>query len=226
MPPSNLTGFAQDSTTILLSWEAPMGRHNGIIREYRLNITEIETGQVFSNISASTSLVISNLHPDYTYEWTVTAFTVIEGPYSYLSRVTTLEDGKNSSASISYSLRFCPAVPRGPPTSLNGTSVNSSSIFLNWGLPLSGERNGDIIGYAINVTNLDNETVHQFMTGTVSNFTVTDLYPFTLYESRVFACTAIGIGPSPAIAIIETDEDGKQTVPTVLVFFIIYTHFL
>ena len=96
MSPSNLTGMAQDSVTILLSWDQPTGRHNGIIREYRLNITEVETGRVFNNISATTSLVICNLHPDYTYEWTVTAFTVGEGPNSYSHRVTTFEDGNKT----------------------------------------------------------------------------------------------------------------------------------
>ena len=30
MPPSNLTGISQDSTSILLSWDEPDGNHNGI----------------------------------------------------------------------------------------------------------------------------------------------------------------------------------------------------
>ena len=93
MSPSGLTGSAQDSTTIQLSWAVPAGRHNGIIREYRVNITETETGRVFQQVSATTTLVVSGLHPDYTYEWIVTAFTVGEGPYSITSRVTTSEDG-------------------------------------------------------------------------------------------------------------------------------------
>lgn len=94
MSPSSLTGSVQDSTTIQLSWGAPAGRHNGIIREYRVNITETETGRVFQQISTTTTLTVSSLHPDYTYEWIVTAFTVGEGPYSVTSRVTTLEDGE------------------------------------------------------------------------------------------------------------------------------------
>lgn len=95
MSPANLTGRAQDSTTISLSWNQPGGHHNGIIREYRLNITELETGQVFlHNASAATSLVIGNLHPDYTYQWSVAAYTVGEGPYSYSHALTTFEDGK------------------------------------------------------------------------------------------------------------------------------------
>ena len=95
MSPSNLTGLAQDSTTISLRWDEPDDPHNGIIREYRLNITEAETGRMFQETSGTTSLVITNLHPDYTYEWVVTAFTVIEGPYSVASQVTTPEDGNN-----------------------------------------------------------------------------------------------------------------------------------
>lgn len=99
-------------------------------------------------------------------------------------------------------------VPSGPPTNTNGSALNSSSIFLSWSPPLAEDRNGDITGYVINVTNLDNETVHQFATGMVSDFTVTNLKPFTLYESRVFARTAIGVGQAPAVVLTETDEDG------------------
>ena len=93
MSPANLTGLAQDSTTILLRWDQPSGAHNGIIREYRVNLTEQETGVVTQLTSATTDLLVGNLHPDYTYQWTVTAFTVAEGPYSITSSVRTLEDG-------------------------------------------------------------------------------------------------------------------------------------
>ena len=93
MSPSNLTGSALDPNTISLSWNQPSGRHNGIIREYRLNITEVETGLMFQKVSATMTLVVSDLHPDYTYNWIVTAFTVREGPYSITSSVTTPEDG-------------------------------------------------------------------------------------------------------------------------------------
>lgn len=210
MSPSNLTGMAQDPATILLSWDQPAGRHNGIIQEYRLNITEVETGRVFHNVSAITSLVINNLHPDYTYEWTVTAFTVGEGPYSYSYRVTTFEDGKQLTK---YSFMLSAViVPSGPPTNFNGSSLSSSSIFLSWNPPRPEERNGDITGYVINITNLDNETVHQFMIGIISGFTVTNLEPFTLYENRLFARTAVGVGQAPAVVLVETDEDGMLII--------------
>ena len=96
MPPANLTGSALDSTTILLSWDPPSGDHNGIIREYRLNITEVETGLVRQPVSATTDLTVGSLHPDYTYQWIVTAFTVDEGPFSDPSVVRTPEDGNRN----------------------------------------------------------------------------------------------------------------------------------
>lgn len=100
-------------------------------------------------------------------------------------------------------------VPSGPPTSLSGSALTSDSIFLSWDLPLPKDRNGDITGYIVNVTNLDNETVHHFLTAdAVLDFTVTNLEPFTLYENRVLARTALGAGMAPAVVFIQTAEDG------------------
>ena len=50
---------------------------------------------MFQRVSTTTSIEITSLHPFYVYEWTVSAFTVGEGPYSSISTVTTPEDGKN-----------------------------------------------------------------------------------------------------------------------------------
>lgn len=94
MSPANLSAITQDSSTILLSWDEPSGRHNGIIQEYRVNITEVETGRMFQHVSTTTSLTVMNLHPDYTYNWIVAAFTVAEGPYSNIMSITTPEDGE------------------------------------------------------------------------------------------------------------------------------------
>ena len=74
----------------------PDGRLNGIIQEYRINLTEIETGRMFQEVSIISSATISSLHPDYTYSWAITAFTISEGPYSSHLNFATPEDGKNS----------------------------------------------------------------------------------------------------------------------------------
>jgi len=92
--PSNLTAIPQDSVSILFTWDEPEGSHNGIIQEYRVNITEVETEQTFHYTTSTLNLIINNLHPFYTYLWTVAAVTVNEGPYSSPESVTTLEDGE------------------------------------------------------------------------------------------------------------------------------------
>jgi len=97
-PPRNLSAAVLDSRTVLLSWIAPGSHLNGVIQEYRINLTEIETGRVFQEISLTSSATISSLHPDYIYSGTITAFTISEGPYSSILNFTTPEDGKNSIA--------------------------------------------------------------------------------------------------------------------------------
>ena len=67
---------------------------NGIIREYHINLTGVETGTLTTYISSTTSIEITQLHPYYTYVWVVTAITIGEGPYTTSNNVTTLQDGK------------------------------------------------------------------------------------------------------------------------------------
>ena len=93
--PLNPTGIVQSSTSILLSWDPPSLREqNGIIREYRINVTELDTGRALQEFTTtSTSITIAFLHPFYTYEWMVSAFTVGIGPYTESSSIKTPEDG-------------------------------------------------------------------------------------------------------------------------------------
>ena len=39
-----------------------------------------------------------------------------------------------------------------------------------------------------------------------------NLEPFTLYETLVFAFTAVGSGQVPAVVLVQTDEDGEHYV--------------
>ena len=70
-----------------------MSCQNGIIREYRINVTEVETGRVLVFNSTSTTLTLSSLHPYYTYQCIVSAYTVAVGPYTDIFTVVTPEDG-------------------------------------------------------------------------------------------------------------------------------------
>ena len=79
-------GMALNPKTIHLSWSPP-DEPNGVVREYRVTVTETNTGNVYSYVSFSTSIEITSLHPAYTYECSVAAFTIGLGPYSALFNV-------------------------------------------------------------------------------------------------------------------------------------------
>ena len=82
------------STEFLLTWTTPPHEsHNGIITEYVVNITEVETGDTYKLVSQTASIIVQSLHPFYSYECTVSAVTVAEGPYTEVVTVRTLEDG-------------------------------------------------------------------------------------------------------------------------------------
>ena len=92
--PSNLTAIAINSTSAQLSWLPPMeNQHNGEIRHYNIRIIELHTGREFQLTSTYTTIIYSQLHPAYTYHFSVAAVTVEIGPYSDLAVTTTPEDG-------------------------------------------------------------------------------------------------------------------------------------
>ena len=81
---------------MLLEWDLlPPGLSNGVVREYRINITEMETGLEFQLCTdADTSeLLVGPLHPFYTYHFTLVAFTVEPGPTTDVITVRTEEAG-------------------------------------------------------------------------------------------------------------------------------------
>ena len=94
--PQNITEVILGPRSFLLTWEAPpLEHHNGEIRHYRINVTEVETGTRLSYTTEDTQLTITDLHPYYRYVCIVTAVTVSEGPYSANITARTHEDGKH-----------------------------------------------------------------------------------------------------------------------------------
>jgi len=103
--PSNATGTALNSTHIYLTWDPPPPEDvNGIIREYRINVTEGETGLLlqYTTDPDTREIVIGPLHPYYTYHCTVVAYTVEVGPYTAIITIQTDEAGKD----INYVILF------------------------------------------------------------------------------------------------------------------------
>ena len=82
------------STSVQLQWEPPPPLyHNGLIRSYTVLCTELETNRTITETSAVTEMTLRDLHPYYTYNCSVAAVTVREGPFSDSIITKTLEDG-------------------------------------------------------------------------------------------------------------------------------------
>ena len=95
-----MTIISINSRNVHLFWSVPpLEYHNGIIRKFYINITEVDTGIKFQRISFGTSLIISSLHPFYIYWFGVAAFTVDLGPFTEPSELQMPQDGKDIAAS-------------------------------------------------------------------------------------------------------------------------------
>ena len=97
-PPQNTAGEILSSTTISITWQAPpLEEQNGIIQQYIIHLLEIPTNSDFTyqQEGQHRELVILSLHPDYDYECSVAAETIVgRGPFSDPFIITTHEDGK------------------------------------------------------------------------------------------------------------------------------------
>ena len=95
--PQNVTATALDSRTIELTWEPPPeDTHNGLIRQYSIDIFVSETRETFVTLMShnSTNTLVMDLHPYYTYSFKVAAVTIAAGPQSMEVILKTLEDSE------------------------------------------------------------------------------------------------------------------------------------
>ena len=81
--------------SVNLSWSAPLvADTNGIIREYHVNLVEVDTAQLLTYTTTNLFITIQSLHPFYTYNCSVSAFTVDTGPFSNEAVISLPQDGK------------------------------------------------------------------------------------------------------------------------------------
>ena len=86
-----------DSRTLFLEWDPPASEdRNGVIVDYFLNISAVETGVTFHLVTGGgLSVTIPGLHPFHTYNYIIAAATVVgRGPFSISSSVQMPPDGK------------------------------------------------------------------------------------------------------------------------------------
>lgn len=81
-PPRNIE-VETTPTSLSLSWNSPIPNlQNGIIRHYLIRVIEHETSVTSQLQSSGMDIMISTLHPFYTYKYSISAVTIDAGPYS------------------------------------------------------------------------------------------------------------------------------------------------
>ncbi len=86
-----------DASTLRIEWSPPpLLLHNGVIVDYMVNISEIETGITLQFATGGElGVTIPGLHPFYSYSYVITALTVVgHGPHSSSVSVRMPEDGE------------------------------------------------------------------------------------------------------------------------------------
>ena len=98
-PPLNFVATPTDSRSIALHWDPPLPEdRNGPITSYLVNVTVIETGEMFEINTTLTTFRLFFLTPFTTYEFVIAASTEVGlGPFSETVSVLTPEDGERLS---------------------------------------------------------------------------------------------------------------------------------
>lgn len=168
-----------------LSWDPPrFDLQNGVIRHYRVFITDTTNDTSWELTTNTTSLQIGNLQPFFTYNCSVAAFTIGLGPVSD-SVVITLPQAPPSTA----------------PANINGLAIDHSSISLQWDPIPAPQANGIVRLYVVKVTERETGITFEH-NSTTTSIVLRSLHPDYVYECRVAAFT-IALGPFSTIFAIQ-----------------------
>lgn len=156
--------------------------------------------------SSTLDIVLTNLHPYYTYIISVAAYTITAGPFSDPVSVTTVQDSKIH-IYTNYPI-FLSVVPSSSPVSIGTTFKSSSEVTLEWSPPPISERNGILIGYNITIEDTTSDTTILNVLSQSTTVTVGSLEPYTTYQCSIAAYTIIGLGPYSTLIFFRTLEAG------------------
>ncbi len=109
--------------------------------------------------------------------------------------------------SIGYEISTMEAAPTRPPTNLRYEDRTSSTLELDWDLPLRRFWNGIIRYHSIEMTEVETTTVRVF-NSTTSSLRLSGLHPNYNYRFRVAMVT---VGPSPfsTTLLLQLPEAGE-----------------
>uniref|UniRef100_A0A8C7KJ47 Receptor-type tyrosine-protein phosphatase F n=1 Tax=Oncorhynchus kisutch TaxID=8019 RepID=A0A8C7KJ47_ONCKI len=210
-PPQEVHLSSLSSTSLKVSWVAPpaASRHGAIVA---YTVSYQSTGSAsedperhdVSGIGAdASSYVLEGLEKWTEYQVWVRAHTDVgPGPESAPVRIKTKED-----------------VPGAPPRKLEVEAVNSTAIRVTWKAPLPGKQHGQIRGYQVIFSRLENgeprgqpnimdvalpEAQWNIEESTEYEATITGLHSETTYSVTVAAYTTKGDGARSKAKVITT----------------------
>uniref|UniRef100_A0A8C2A9H7 Receptor-type tyrosine-protein phosphatase F n=1 Tax=Cyprinus carpio TaxID=7962 RepID=A0A8C2A9H7_CYPCA len=209
-PPQDVHLLSLSSTSIKVSWVAPpaASRHGAIVRytvSYQaVNGEDTERHEVPDIGADATSCVLEGLEKWTEYQVWVRAHTDVgPGPESTAVRVRTNED-----------------VPGAPPRKVEAEAVNSTAIRVTWKPPLSGKQHGQIRGYQVIYSRLENgeprsqPNILDVALPEAQEAVITGLLSETSYSVTVAAYTTKGDGARSKAKVVTTTGavPGKPTM--------------
>uniref|UniRef100_A0A8C2DMN5 Receptor-type tyrosine-protein phosphatase F n=1 Tax=Cyprinus carpio TaxID=7962 RepID=A0A8C2DMN5_CYPCA len=209
-PPQDVHLLSLSSTSIKVSWVAPpaASRHGAIVRytvSYQaVNGEDTERHEVPDIGADATSCVLEGLEKWTEYQVWVRAHTDVgPGPESTAVRVRTNED-----------------VPGAPPRKVEVEAVNSTAIRVTWKPPLSGKQHGQIRGYQVIYSRLENgeprsqPNIMDVALPEAQEAVITGLHSETSYSVTVAAYTTKGDGARSKAKVITTTGAGTNSLQT------------
>ena len=95
--PTRLQSTLINSTTMLLSWHAPIAEYaaNEVIQGYHVQILDSNTGshEQMNYTTENTHLLLTNLQPNHHYTFKVAAYGNRRGPFAQLTAKTLGQQG-------------------------------------------------------------------------------------------------------------------------------------
>ncbi|XP_034147276.1 receptor-type tyrosine-protein phosphatase F isoform X6 [Esox lucius] len=201
-PPQEVHLSSLSSTSLKVSWVAPpaASRHGAIVAytvSYQATGStseDLERHEVSGIGADATSYVLEGLEKWTEYQVWVRAHTDVgPGPESAPVRIKTKED-----------------VPGAPPRKLEVEAVNSTAIRVTWKPPLPGKQHGQIRGYQVIFSRLENgeprgqPNIMDVALPEAQEAIITGLHSETTYSVTVAAYTTKGDGARTKAKVITT----------------------
>ncbi|XP_047662502.1 receptor-type tyrosine-protein phosphatase F isoform X11 [Tachysurus fulvidraco] len=199
-PPQDVQVLSLSSTSIKVSWVPPpaASRHGAIVRytvSYQaVNGEDTERHEVTDIGADATSVVLEGLGKWTEYVVRVRAHTDVgPGPESTAVRIRTNED-----------------VPGAPPRKLEVEAINSTAIRVTWKPPLSVKQHGQIRGYQVIYSRLENgeprghPNIMDVALPEAQEAVISGLISETSYSVTVAAYTTRGDGARSKAKVIKT----------------------